>query len=49
MDVIVGDRTFDVHIRKSAQKLGIDCITTVKALGINLNCKKLDPAFVSLI
>ncbi len=29
-EVIVGDRTIDVHIRKIRQKLGIDCITTVK-------------------
>lgn len=32
-DVIVGDRTIDVHIRKIRQKLGIDCITTVKGVG----------------
>lgn len=32
-DVIVGDRTIDVHIRKVRQKLGIDCITTVKGVG----------------
>ncbi len=31
--VIVGDRTIDVHIRKIRQKLGIDCITTVKGVG----------------
>ena len=31
-DVIVGDRTIDVHIRKIRQKLG-DCITTVKGVG----------------
>jgi two-component system alkaline phosphatase synthesis response regulator PhoP len=29
-DVIVGDRTIDVHIRKIRQKLEMDCITTVK-------------------
>jgi two-component system alkaline phosphatase synthesis response regulator PhoP len=33
VDVIVGDRTIDVHIRKIRQKLGIDCITTVKGVG----------------
>ncbi len=33
MDVIVGDRTIDVHIRKIRQKLGVDCITTVKGVG----------------
>jgi two-component system, OmpR family, alkaline phosphatase synthesis response regulator PhoP len=32
-DVIVGDRTIDVHIRKIRQKLGLDCITTVKGVG----------------
>jgi two-component system alkaline phosphatase synthesis response regulator PhoP len=31
--VIVGDRTIDVHIRKIRQKLGVDCITTVKGVG----------------
>ena len=32
-EVIVGDRTIDVHIRKIRQKLGIDCVTTVKGVG----------------
>lgn len=32
-DVIVGDRTIDVHIRKVRQKIGIDLITTVKGVG----------------
>ena len=32
-DVIVGDRTIDVHIRKIRQKLDLDCITTVKGVG----------------
>jgi two-component system alkaline phosphatase synthesis response regulator PhoP len=32
-DVIVGDRTIDVHIRKIRQKLNVDCITTVKGVG----------------
>ena len=32
-DVIVGDRTIDVHVRKIRQKMGIDCITTVKGVG----------------
>jgi two-component system alkaline phosphatase synthesis response regulator PhoP len=32
-DVIVGDRTIDVHIRKIRQKLGVDCIKTVKGVG----------------
>lgn len=32
-EVIVGDRTIDVHVRKIRQKLGMDCITTVKGVG----------------
>jgi two-component system, OmpR family, alkaline phosphatase synthesis response regulator PhoP len=32
-EVIVGDRTIDVHIRKIRQKLNTDCITTVKGVG----------------
>ena len=32
-EVIVGDRTIDVHIRKVRQKMGMDCITTVKGVG----------------
>ncbi|MDB5230145.1 MAG: response regulator [Chitinophagaceae bacterium] len=32
-EVIVGDRTIDVHIRKIRQKSGVDCITTVKGVG----------------
>ena len=32
-EVIVGDRTIDVHIRKIRQKLGVNCITTVKGVG----------------
>lgn len=32
-EVIVGDRTIDVHIRKIRQKLGDDCIVTVKGVG----------------
>jgi two-component system, OmpR family, alkaline phosphatase synthesis response regulator PhoP len=33
IDVIVGDRTIDVHIRKIRQKLNLDCISTVKGVG----------------
>jgi len=33
VDVIVGDRTIDVHIRKIRQKLNLDCIATVKGVG----------------
>ncbi len=32
-EVIVGDRTIDVHIRKIRQKLNMDCISTVKGVG----------------
>lgn len=32
-DVIVGDRTIDVHIRKIRQKIDMDCISTVKGVG----------------
>src|SRR5690606_19847178 len=32
-EVIVGDRTIDVHIRKIRQKLQLDCIRTVKGVG----------------
>jgi len=32
-EVIVGDRTIDVHVRKIRQKLNIDCIATVKGVG----------------
>ncbi len=37
-DVIVGDRTIDVHIRKIRQKLEIDCVTTVKGVGYKFEC-----------
>jgi len=32
-DVIVGNRTIDVHIRKIREKLGDDCIKTIKGMG----------------
>jgi two-component system, OmpR family, alkaline phosphatase synthesis response regulator PhoP len=32
-DVVVGDRTIDVHIRKLRQKLGEDIIKTLKGIG----------------
>jgi len=32
-EVIVGDRTIDVHVRKIRQKIGDDCISTVKGVG----------------
>lgn len=33
MDVIVGDRTIDVHIRKIREKIGEDYIKTIKGIG----------------
>lgn len=35
-EVIVGDRTIDVHVRKIRQKLGADLIRTVKGVGYKL-------------
>jgi two-component system alkaline phosphatase synthesis response regulator PhoP len=32
-DVVVGDRTIDVHIRKLREKLGNDRFKTVKGVG----------------
>jgi two-component system, OmpR family, alkaline phosphatase synthesis response regulator PhoP len=32
-NVIVGDRTIDVHIRKLREKIGDDCIKTIKGVG----------------
>jgi two-component system alkaline phosphatase synthesis response regulator PhoP len=32
-EVIVGDRTIDVHIRKIRAKLGVECIRTIKGVG----------------
>jgi two-component system alkaline phosphatase synthesis response regulator PhoP len=32
-DVIVGDRTIDVHIRKIREKIGIDNLKTIKGVG----------------
>lgn len=36
-DVIVGDRTIDVHIRKLREKLGDDAIKTIKGIGYKLD------------
>jgi len=35
-DVIVGDRTIDVHVRKVREKTGVDYIRTVKGIGYKL-------------
>ena len=32
-DVIVGGRTIDVHIRKLREKIGENCLKTVKGVG----------------
>lgn len=36
-DIIVGDRTIDVHIRKIREKLGNDVIQTIKGVGYKFN------------
>jgi len=36
-DVIVGDRTIDVHIRKIREKIGLDIIRTCKGVGYSYN------------
>jgi two-component system alkaline phosphatase synthesis response regulator PhoP len=36
-EVIVGDRTIDVHIRKLREKFGDDLITTIKGVGYKCN------------
>ena len=35
-DVVVGERTIDVHIRRLREKLGIDTIQTLKGIGYKL-------------
>ena len=32
-EVVVGDRTIDVHVRRLREKLGIDNIITIKGVG----------------
>ncbi|PKP05445.1 MAG: DNA-binding response regulator [Bacteroidetes bacterium HGW-Bacteroidetes-6] len=39
-DIIVGDRTIDVHIRKIREKLGVNLIRTVKGVGYTFELKK---------
>ena len=36
-DVVVGNRTIDVHIRKIREALNFDCIKTVKGVGYQWN------------
>ena len=38
-EVVVGDRTIDVHIRKLREKLGDDYIRTIKGIGYTFNEK----------
>ncbi len=38
-DVVVGDRTIDVHIRKLREKIGSDFIKTVKGVGYKFEAK----------
>jgi len=40
-EVIVGERTIDVHVRKLREKLGDDLIQTIKGVGYKLNQKML--------
>lgn len=35
-DVIVGDRTIDVHVRKIREKVGLDSIKTIKGVGYKI-------------
>lgn len=35
-DVVVGERTIDVHIRKLREKIGSDCLKTIKGVGYKL-------------
>ena len=32
-DVVVGDRTIDVHIRKLREKIGVNFFKTIKGVG----------------
>jgi two-component system alkaline phosphatase synthesis response regulator PhoP len=36
-EVVVGDRTIDVHIRKLREKLGNNIIQTIKGVGYKFN------------
>ena len=39
-DIVVGDRTIDVHIRKIREKIGLSLIRTVKGVGYTFEIKK---------
>ncbi len=36
-DVVIGDRTIDVHIRKLREKIGLNAIRTIKGIGYKLD------------
>jgi two-component system alkaline phosphatase synthesis response regulator PhoP len=38
-DIVVGDRTIDVHVRKLREKIGDSHIKTIKGVGYKLNLK----------
>ena len=40
-NLVVGDRTIDVHIRKLREKLGENYIQTIKGVGYKFNPKEL--------
>ena len=39
-DVIVGDRTIDVHVRKIREKIGLDNIKTIKGVGYKFDASQ---------
>ncbi len=39
-DVVVGDRTIDVHIRKLREKIGDNYLKTIKGIGYKFNLPK---------
>lgn len=41
-EVIVGDRTIDVHIRKIRAKLGVDCVRTIKGVGYKFELQEAE-------
>lgn len=41
-DVVVGDRTIDVHIRKLREKIGNDFIKTIKGVGYKIDLNEND-------
>ena len=39
-DVVVGDRTIDVHVRKLREKIGDNYLKTIKGIGYKFNLPK---------